>query len=74
LRFAKLKSVSMVISDSIAIDRGVWTVSVNSVPVATGTYLTQWHYFKGKWLIENEMSKSDKNISPEENNNDVIVK
>ena len=66
LRFTELKSGSKVISDSIAIDRGGWTVSINSVPVATGTYLTQWHYFKGKWLIENEMSKSDKTISSEE--------
>jgi hypothetical protein len=66
LRFTEDKSVSKVISDFIAIDRGVWTVSLNSVPVATGTYLTQWHYLNGKWLIENEMSKSDNIISPEE--------
>jgi len=65
LRFTEDKSISKVISDSIAIDRGVWTVSLNSVPVATGTYLTQWHYLDGKWLIENEMSKSDNPISPQ---------
>ena len=66
LRFTEDKSISKVIFDSIAIDRGEWTVSLNSVPVATGTYLTQWHYLNGKWLIENEMSKSDNTISPEE--------
>jgi len=64
LRFSMIKTLSKVITDSIAIDRGVWTVSVNSVPVATGSYLTQWHNLNGKWLIENEMSKSDKTISP----------
>lgn len=74
LRFTESKSISKVISDSIAIDRGVWTVNLHSVPVATGTYLTQWHYLHGKWLIENEMSKSDKTISPEGNNKDVIIK
>ena len=65
LRFSVIKSVSKVITDSIAIDRGVWTVSLNDVPVASGTYLTQWHNLKGKWLIENEMSKSDKPMSPD---------
>ena len=65
LRFTEDKSISKVITDSIAIDRGVWTVSLNSVPVATGTYLTQWHYLDGKWLIENEMSKSDNPVSPQ---------
>ena len=65
LRFSVVKSVSKVMTDSIAIDRGVWTVSINSVPMATGTYLTQWHQSHGKWWIENEMSKSDKTSTPE---------
>ena len=67
VRFTKLKTMSTIISDSIAIDRGIWNVSINSVLVATGTYLTQWHYINGKWWIENEMSKSDNIISKEEN-------
>lgn len=71
LRFTEIKSVTKVVSDSLAIDRGVWTVSLNSVPIATGTYLTQWHYLKGKWLIENEMSKSDKSMSFEDNKNET---
>jgi hypothetical protein len=67
LRFTKLKTTSKIISDSIAVDRGVWNVSINSVLVATETYLTQWHYMNGKWWIENEMSKSDNTIAKEEN-------
>ncbi len=67
IRFVQIKSMSKVISDSIAVDRGVWTVSINSIPIATGTYLTQWHYINGQWLIENEMSKSDKIINLEAN-------
>ena len=59
LRFAQDKSLSKVISDSIAVDRGIWSVSINSAIVANGTYLTQWHYIDGKWWNENEMSKSD---------------
>jgi transcriptional regulator with XRE-family HTH domain len=66
LRFTNLQSTSKIISDSIAIDRGTWSVSFNSIIIATGTYLTQWHYENGKWLIENEMSKSDIGIKKEE--------
>lgn len=65
LRFTKLKSLSKVITDSIAIDRGVWDVSINSVVVSTGTYLSQWHYMNGKWIIENEMSRSDDTTTAE---------
>jgi transcriptional regulator with XRE-family HTH domain len=59
LRFSKLTSSFKVISDSLAIDRGEWDVSVNAIVVASGTYLSQWRYIDGKWWIENEMSKSD---------------
>jgi len=60
IRFVQLNSVSKVITDSMAVDRGVWIVSFNSIPVASGTYLTEWHYLNGQWMIENEMSKPDK--------------
>ena len=66
LRFTKLKTLSKVITDSIAIDRGVWDVSINSVFVSTGTYLCQWHYMNGKWMIENEMSRSDDTTTAED--------
>lgn len=65
-RFTKLKSVSKIITDSIAIDRGVWDVSISSVVVSSGTYLTQWHYINGRWKIENEMSKADKPTATDE--------
>jgi transcriptional regulator with XRE-family HTH domain len=64
LRFSNLKSTFLVMSDSIAVDRGVWSVSIETVVVATGTYMTQWHYIDGKWLGENEMSKSDVTTDP----------
>ena len=67
IRFVQLNSVSKVVADSIAVDRGVWTVSINAVPVASVTYLTQWHLINGQWMIENEMSKSDKVINTEAN-------
>lgn len=60
VKFANVRSVSKIISDTLAIDRGVWTISVNSVPVASGAYMTQWHYVHGEWLIENEITNTDK--------------
>ncbi len=64
-RFITVKSIKKIIFDSIAVDRGVWAIAVNSVPIATGTYLTQWHYINGQWFIENEMSKQDKIFNSE---------
>lgn len=66
LRFSRLKTESKIITDSIAIDRGVWDISINSVVVASGTYLTQWHYINGGWKIENEMSKADQTTTADE--------
>jgi transcriptional regulator with XRE-family HTH domain len=61
-RFSIVKSTSVVISDSIAVDRGIWSLSpeINS----SGYFLAQWHLIKGVWWIENEMTKSDNTIDP----------
>jgi transcriptional regulator with XRE-family HTH domain len=59
-RITRLKSTFKVINDSIAVERGIWAVNVNSIPISTGTSLTQWRYLDGQWYIENEMTKTDK--------------
>ena len=56
-RFTENKSKTIIISDSIAIDRGVWKAVLNDN--LTGTYLTQWRLYNGKWYIENEMTNTD---------------
>jgi transcriptional regulator with XRE-family HTH domain len=56
-RFTENKSKSMIITDSIAIDRGIWTA--NESNGMSGTYLTQWRLYEGKWYIENEMTNTD---------------
>jgi transcriptional regulator with XRE-family HTH domain/ketosteroid isomerase-like protein len=54
-RFTENTSRSIVISDSILVDRGVWKAGQ-----MTGTYLTQWRLCKnGEWYIENEMTNTD---------------
>ncbi len=64
VRFIELKSIYSAVSDSIGIDRGEWIVSVNNL-IVSGFYLTQYRYLNGKWLIENEMSKTEKIHTPD---------
>jgi len=65
LRFSKIKTISRNISDSFAVERGEWALSLASVPIATGIFITQWHYINGEWLIENAISKTDQTINQE---------
>ena len=66
-RFSNIKLTFKIVNDSIAVERAIWAVNFNSVPISTGTSLTQWHYLKGQWWIENSMSKTDKVINQEAN-------
>jgi len=56
-RFTGGESKSLIITDSIAIDRGTWISGSNMN--LTGTYLCQWKLSEGKWYIENEMTNTD---------------
>lgn len=68
MRFAKITSLSRFFGDSLAIDRGTWSLTLDSAVTFLGSYLTQWHYVNGKWLIENEMNKTDAVLPPAMNN------
>ncbi|NUY79286.1 DUF4440 domain-containing protein [Flavobacterium sp. MAH-1] len=54
-RFVDLKSNSISVTDSVAIDKGIWIASVDGKKIS-GTYLTQWKLVDGAWKIENESS------------------
>ena len=58
-RFEEGKSQTVVLSDSIIIDRGIWVLKINAQVTLKGSYLEQWHCIKGKWYVENEMTKTD---------------
>ncbi|MFO7659062.1 MAG: helix-turn-helix domain-containing protein [Bacteroidales bacterium] len=58
LRFTGLTCDFKVVSDSIAVERGSWTISVGQGLNVTGNYMAQWRYKDGKWKIENEMSRT----------------
>jgi len=63
-RFTNIKTTFKIVNDSIAVERSIWAINDNSVPI-TGASLTQWHYLNGQWCIENSMSKTDKAINQE---------
>lgn len=60
-RFTKSETKKIIVSDSIAIERGVWKATgMLDVDIElTGTYLTQWRLIDGGWFIENEMTNAD---------------
>ena len=64
-RFTNIKSTSINITNSFAVERGVWAISINFVPIATGIFINQWQYINSQWCIENAISKTDKTINPE---------
>lgn len=60
-RFTESKTNELIISDSIAVERGAWSANIvsDSQFLMTGAYLTQWQLVNGEWYIKNEMSHSD---------------
>ncbi|WP_298516624.1 helix-turn-helix domain-containing protein [uncultured Kordia sp.] len=52
------KSTFVVISDSIAVERGIWKGN-NSGVEFSGTYLTQWKLHNGSWFMENHMTNTN---------------
>jgi transcriptional regulator with XRE-family HTH domain len=56
-RFTSSNFKSFTVSEPIAVERGVW--KGNLPGELSGTYISQWRYEKGKWLIENEMTNSE---------------
>jgi transcriptional regulator with XRE-family HTH domain len=63
-RFTETNSKSIIISDSIIVERGVWKADLNIN--LSGTYLTQWRLSDGKWFIENEMTNTDSSFGDEQ--------
>lgn len=55
-RFSKTESKYFKVTDAVAVDRGIWTANAANM---SGSYLSQWRFVNGKWLIENEMTNSE---------------
>jgi transcriptional regulator with XRE-family HTH domain len=58
-KFKELNIISINVSDTIAVEKGRWVISLNvGGGVFTGEYLTEWHYSGKKWLMVNTISDS----------------
>ncbi len=57
-RFEELRPTSVSVADSIAVERGEWTVRLHSGEKLRGQYLTEWRRTGKKWLIVNDLSGS----------------
>jgi len=55
-RFEEFKITSLSVCDSIAVEKGRWTVSTHSGATIRGEYLTEWHRTGKEWLIVNDIS------------------
>jgi len=57
LKFEELNATSISVSNSIAVEKGRWVVSLYSGGTLRGEYLTEWHRKDKKtWLIVTEIS------------------
>ena len=54
--FEELQTTSLKVRRDIAMEKGRWTVRLNSGQTLSGEYLTEWHRFGKKWLITNDIS------------------
>jgi len=55
-KFKELKTISVTVSDSIAIEKGLWVISLNSGQDLEGEFLTEWRYSGKKWLMVNDIA------------------
>jgi len=58
-RFKELSIISVSVSDTIAVEKGRWAISLNAGGVVfEGEYISEWHYSEKKWLMVNTISDS----------------
>ena len=55
-KYKEIKVLSTSICDSIAIEKGIWTIVMKSGEEITGEYLTELRLVGEKWLIINDLT------------------
>ena len=58
VKFEELRILSLSVSDSIAVEKGQWTVRFQSGEILKGEYLTEWRKRGKSWLIVNDISEN----------------
>ena len=55
-KFAELKTTDVSVSDSLAVEKGRWSVVFNNGETFSGEYMSEWKLSNNKWLIVSESS------------------
>lgn len=55
-RFTEIKATSVSVGDTIAVEKGIWSATLNSGGTIGGEYLSEWRFTNKKWLIVSESS------------------
>ncbi len=55
-KIIKLTTLSLSISDTIAVEKGKWKIAWPSGPEMSGMYLTEWRFLDNKWKKVNDIS------------------
>jgi len=58
-KFEDFRVVSLTVADSVAVEKGRWTVTVQSGARYSGEYLSEWRRSKKKWQIVYDASIPD---------------
>ena len=59
IKFEELSATSINVSNSIAVEKGRWVVTLYSGATLRGEYLTEWQRKDKKWQIVNDISATD---------------
>jgi len=54
-KFLEFQVTSISVADSIAVEKGRWTVTMNGA-VFRGEYMTEWRLRNKRWFIVNDIS------------------
>ena len=56
-KYIEVKTISLSVSDTIAIEKGKWVLKMNdNDSVVAGEYFIEWRLTNNKWLTVNEMA------------------
>jgi hypothetical protein len=55
-KFKEIKVSSISVCDSIAVEKGQWSIILDSGQEIGGEYITEWQFKNKKWLIVNDLA------------------
>jgi ketosteroid isomerase-like protein len=57
-KMKSLTPVDITVSDTIAVEKGLWVIVFSTGAEMKGSYLTEWHKTNGEWKIVNDIANT----------------